>query len=49
MNAGGQNIATRRELTQEEKDKAYEAKVSIDKAIQLKQKAGPDGVFDRIH
>ena len=44
QNAGGQVTSERRELSREE----VEALVSIDKAIKSKQKAGPDGVFNRV-
>ena len=44
MNAGGKGPKESRKLSRDE----VEALVSIDNAIKLKQKAGPDGEFNRV-
>ena len=48
MDVCGKVTSERHILSREEKKKAFEAMVSIDKAIKLKQKAGPDGEFNRV-
>ena len=48
MDVCGKVTSERRILSREEKKKAFEAMVSIHNAIKLKQKAGPDGEFNRV-
>ena len=48
MDVCGKVTSKRHILSREEKKEAFEAMVSIDNAIKLKQKAGPDGEFNRV-